>query len=100
VSGGADPDLYVDLDALTLLANQLGQIKASLEGAKEHIESLDRRLGSDRVIDAFDGFINGWKDGRKKIVEEVESIVDIVRGAVEGYHENEDRIIRAARSGS
>jgi archaellum component FlaC len=98
VSGG-DPDLYIDLDAADLLGSQLGQIKSSLDDAMGTVEGLDGRLGSPRAVDGFKDFIDGWKDGRQKILGEIDEIVDKLKGAVHEYQENETRIAKAAHSG-
>ena len=92
-----DACLFVDLDALDLLARQLGQIKAALADAKDHFAEFDARLGSARMADSLDGFVKGWKDGRKKILDEVDGLVEQVKGAAEAYAENEKQIIKAAR---
>jgi hypothetical protein len=99
VTLASDPDLFVDLDALDLLARQLGQIKDALAMAKENVTEFDARLGSPRLHDSLDDFVKGWKDGRKKITEDVDGLVDKITGAAEAYRANEKEIIKATRGG-
>jgi hypothetical protein len=96
----ADPDLYIDLDGAEILGNQLAQVKGLLTDAVGTIETLDGRLGSPRVVDGFETFISGWKDGRKKILGEIDEVAEKLKGSVEAYQETERRIIKAAEAGS
>lgn len=91
----ADPDLYVDLDALEELVRQLGQIRASLEDAGERVDRFDRRLGSARIEEALDDFVSGWKDGRKKIIGEIDALIGKCQGASESYAAQEDAVVKA-----
>ncbi|MGH9042031.1 MAG: hypothetical protein ACRDZ3_17565 [Acidimicrobiia bacterium] len=95
----ADPDLYVDLDAMHELASQLGQIRAALVEAKDMINSFDPRLGSERVEDALNDFLSGWQDGRNRIIEGVEALIGQCQGSIDTYLENERRIIKSTGKG-
>jgi len=94
-----EPDLYVDVDALQELARQLQHIKGALAEADEAVDAYDARLGSERIEDALDDFIRGWKDGRKEIIEAIGNLFDSVSGSVRTYEENEARLSKAAGSG-
>ena len=96
----ADPDLYVDLDAMEELARQLGQIRAALAEADDSVNLFDSRLGSERIEDALNDFVSGWKDGRKRIIEAVEGLMGSCQGSVDTYLENERRIIKSTGKGS
>jgi len=91
----ADPDLFVDLDALEELVRQLGQIRASLEDAGERVDRFDHRLGSVRIGDALDDFVSGWKDGRQKIIEGIDALIGKCQGASESYIAHEDAVVKA-----
>ena len=93
-------DLYVDVDALGELSRQLSQIKAALESADDSVDAKDGRLGSERIEDALDDFIDGWKDGRKKIIEGIDGLMDRIQGAVDAYLAQEAEISKAATSGA
>ena len=93
-------DLYVDVDALGELARQLSQIKAALESADDGVDAKDGRLGSERIEDALDDFIDGWKDGRKKIIEGIDGLMGRIQGAVDTYQAQEAEIAGAASGGA
>jgi hypothetical protein len=90
-------DLYVDIDALTEMYNQMGSIFQALDNAEGDVNSYDSALGSDRLEGKLNDFVGGWKDGRKKIKDGVASLADAIQGAVEGYNENEGNISKATK---
>jgi len=92
-----DPDLYCDVEALTTLANQLTTIHDQLARAGDISHQYDRQLGSNRLENAIHDFIEGWKDGRKKIEGEVEGLAKKAAGAAATYQENEQRLIDATK---
>ncbi len=92
---GSGVDLFVDVDALTELSRQLTQIKSSLDGAQASIDAHKGRLGSSRMEGALDDFIGGWEDGRKKIVQGVEGLLQRIRGAADAYNEQESKLAGA-----
>jgi hypothetical protein len=96
----ADPELYVDLDAMQELARQLGEIRAALMEAEAAVNAFDPRLGSERIEGALNDFVSGWKDGRKRIIEGVDALIGQCQGAVDTYLENERRIIKSTGKGS
>lgn len=90
-------DLYVDIDALTEMHSQMTSICQALEDAGDDVNAYDRALGSPRIEGKLDDFIDGWKDGRKKIKDGVASLADAVKGACEAYNENEANIKKATQ---
>jgi hypothetical protein len=90
-----DPDLYVDVDALELLVLQLDQIRVHLDGARDAIDTYDARLGSERIEEALDGFVSGWKDGRKQIVDSIDDLLARCRLSIDTYRDQERQIVRA-----
>jgi hypothetical protein len=94
-----DPELYCDVDALEVLTRQLGAVKAVLENAKETLQGADGGGGSWVFHQALNEFIEGWKDGRKKIIGEIDELLDKVRGSAQAYRDTEAEICRAARGG-
>lgn len=92
-------DLYVDVDALTELSRQLEQVKRSLEGAQDSIDAYRGRLGSSRIEDALGDFVDGWRDGRKKIIGGVDDLLGRIRGAIDTYNEQERKLAEATRTG-
>ena len=93
-------ELYVDPDALSELARQLQQVKAALQNADERVGAYGGRLGSERIEDALDDFVNGWRDGRRKIIEGIDGLLGRVNGAIETYLEQEEKLSEAAGAGA
>ncbi len=92
-------DLYVDVDALTELARQLSAVKAALQSTKGDVNAYDPRLGSERIEDALDDFVFGWRDGRRQLIEGIEGLAARLTGAVETYTEQEAALSSAAGGG-
>jgi len=90
-------DLYVDVDALSELSRQLQQVKASLERVSDDISAYNGRLGSSRIEDALGDFIDGWRDGRKKIIGGIEGLLGRIQGAIDTYNEQEEKLSQAAK---
>jgi hypothetical protein len=91
----SDPDLYVDLPALEELVRQLGQIRASLEKAGDRVDAFDARLRSERIEEALNDFVSGWKDGRRKIIEGIDALLGKCQGAADTYADQEQAVIKA-----
>jgi hypothetical protein len=87
--------LSVDVDALSELSRQLGEIKASLERVSDSMDGYDRRLGSGRIEGALDDFVGGWRDGRKKIIAGIENLLGRIQGATDAYLEQEKKLSEA-----
>jgi hypothetical protein len=90
-------DLYVDIEALTEMHRQMGSICQALEDAGDNVNAYDSALGSPRIEGKLNDFVSGWKDGRKKIKDGVQSLAEAVQGACDSYNENEDNIIKASK---
>ena len=89
--------MYVDVDALKAMSGHLDEIKASLKDAAGDVNRYDRRLGSSRIEDALDEFVEGWRDGRQKILEGIDGLHDRIRMAIDAYLKQEDALAKAAR---
>jgi hypothetical protein len=90
-------DLYVDVDALSELTRHLSEVKAALQRANENVNRSAGTLGSERLADALGEFVDGWRDGRRHLIEEVDALLGRVRTAVETYLEQEAQLSRASR---
>ena len=95
---GDTVDLYVDLDALGELALKLSQVKAALERSGTIAGSAG--CGSPGLEEALEEFIDGWRDGRRKIIEGIDGELNKIRGAADAYREQEAMISKAAGAGS
>jgi len=90
-------DIYVDLDALQQLANQLSSIKDALDNVKDDLESYEPALGSQHVADRLHAFVGGWKDGRKKITGNIDKLQQKVAGVAQTYSEQEQKLAQSSQ---
>jgi hypothetical protein len=74
--------LAVDLDGLAGFANRLESIRGRMNGTRTLIDGYDGKLGSERVESALGKFESGWKDGRKKIDNNLERLSALAGQAV------------------
>ncbi len=93
-------DLYVDLDALGTLSAQMSQIKATLEAAPDRAGASAGELGSARIDDALGDFVDGWRDGRTKIIGGIDALAGRTEGAAGAYVAQEQALASAAGGGS
>jgi hypothetical protein len=89
---------YVDLDAMQQLASQLSAIYQSLGGATNELNSFEPAMGSSRVADALGDFGDGWRDGRKTLMSEIDSLMQAIQGSYEDYLYSETQLARASSS--
>lgn len=92
-------DIVVDLDALQQLANRLSYIRSSLENYSSDLSAYGDALGSDQVKGELDSFVSGWKDGRKKIEDNVGKLLGKVQGVAQTYQQQEDALAKQAQAG-
>lgn len=90
-------DIYVDLDALQQLASRLTSIKDALDNVKDDLESYEPALGSQHVADRLHAFVNGWKDGRKKISGNIDKLQQKVSGIAQTYAEQEQKLAESSQ---
>ncbi len=95
----AGVELYVDVDALGELSRQLQAVKTALEDASEEVGGYGGRLGSERLAEALEGFVGGWRDGRRKIIGAIDSQQGRMQGAADTYREQEEQLSQAAGAG-
>lgn len=86
------PDVCVDLDAMQTLANRLYTVRDELSQVNDAVGGA---IGSRRVEERLNEFVNSWKDGRQKIVDEIDSLIEVIRGASDTYGITETNLIDA-----
>ena len=89
------PQMIRDIGALEETLNQLRQIKDALDSVKDDVNSYDADLGSERLEDALERFVDGWRDGRKKILGSLEGTVKRLEAAIAEYESLEREIVEA-----
>ena len=92
-------DLFVDVDGLLELSRRLEEVKTSLQQVRQDVGQSPARLGSSRLGSALDDFVDGWKDGRRKIIEGIDGLQGRIRTAVDAYSEQEEALSSASGAG-
>jgi hypothetical protein len=90
--------LVVDLDALQELGNRLALIHDCLTHYNDDVQAYGAAIGSARVQHQLDSFVSGWKDGRKKINDNVTNLRGKVEGVAQTYLEQEQAIVKQSQS--
>jgi hypothetical protein len=91
-----DRTIELDPEALAEVARQMSLIVSALEDAGDDKDLYADDLGDEHVQDRFGAFVNGWRDGRKRIIGDCEKLGGMVSGALEAYLENETNIADGA----
>ncbi|MBD0738565.1 MULTISPECIES: hypothetical protein [unclassified Streptomyces] len=80
----AKGDLTISLIGLSDLATGLRSVKTRMDDTGQVDRALGNgELGSSRAHDALDGFMHGWKDGRKEIDSGLESVAKMAQAVVD-----------------
>jgi hypothetical protein len=77
--------LIVDLDGLDGLAQRLRQIKDDLGAARRQFNGHGDAVGDSRVNLALEDFEEHWRDGRRKVSENVEALATMAAESVKAY---------------
>ena len=91
VSGACGPvAIHVDLDALIALQADLETIRGELAAMDcGAVTGGAGVLGGVDVADAVDGFVDGWREGRERITEELTQCVSGLGDAISAYEQSE-----------
>ncbi len=77
-------DLVLSLAGLETLAGQLRSIKKRMDDTGQVDRKLGHgELGSSAAFDALEGFMDGWKDGRKEIDAGIDGVAKMAQEIVD-----------------
>ncbi len=74
-------------------------------GIKDALQRSDeigldgRRIGSERLETALADFVDGWRDGRRRIIERIDGQLARIGWAIDTYREQEAALSRATEAG-
>ena len=90
-------DVYVDLDALNSVQQELTTLLNALTGVDngEAAKADAESMGSPAVADAVRRFASNWAEGRDAIVENLQACQRYAATAVEQYHQTENALSQA-----
>lgn len=98
--GSGTPWLHVDLDALQAVHARLRTLAGDLARLEPGSSVASADYGNEAVRRAVGGFLEDWKDGRNRIGERLDEIVDVVALAVQAYGNTDRTVHNAARGPS
>lgn len=78
-------DLEVDLDGLSRLAAALDRIGDRLERARGELRGAQDALGDEQVVDGLERFEERWRDGRKDIRDNAETLARMLQESAAAY---------------
>lgn len=84
------PDLVVDLEGLDALVSELTTVKRGLANTPDQVDSSRPTIGSGEVCDAMDHFQSHWKDGRKHIGDNVDTMVSMLQESTKAYRKADE----------
>jgi hypothetical protein len=96
--GGGPVELFVDIEALGRLRNEIQTLEAELGDlpTQEGMNTDATALGGDDVAGAMDRFAVFWNDGRARVTENIGQCRVLAEGAAEAYTGAENAIQNAA----
>ncbi len=80
-------DLEVDLLGLSRLASALHRIADGLEVARGELRGFADSLGDEQVADGVERFEDRWRDGRKDLQEDAQTLSMMLTESVRAYHQ-------------
>lgn len=83
-------DLTVDVDGLESLTSTIRDIQARLNDTKDLIDDTRGAIGSGTVCDALDHFQSHWKDGRKHINKNADTMASMLSDSVSAYRKTDE----------
>lgn len=93
---GSKGDLTLSLIGLSDLAHDLRSIKQRMDDTGQVDRALGHgELGSTKAWDALDGFMHGWRDGRKEIDGGLESVAKMAQSVVDEITKTDEELKNA-----
>ncbi|WP_129840767.1 hypothetical protein [Streptomyces sp. RFCAC02] len=87
--GDSGERMAIPLTELTEFAPQLREVKDYMNRTGDTFDSYNDSFGDDRVVDALDSFVSGWKDGRGDISEQLEGLAKMTETVIQTVNDFE-----------
>ncbi|MFI1096192.1 hypothetical protein [Streptomyces sp. NPDC020917] len=93
---GSKGDLTLSLIGLSDLADELRSIKQRMDDTGQVDRALGHgELGSSEALDALDGFLHGWRDGRKEIDRGIDNVAEMAQTVVDQLTKTDGDLAKA-----
>lgn len=91
-------DLVVDIDGLESLMATVRRIQKGLNETKTVVERNAWAIGSGEVVAAMDHFQSHWKDGRKHINENADTMSSMLTDSVAAYRKTDEELATSVQT--
>ncbi|UED84406.1 hypothetical protein [Streptomyces profundus] len=91
---GSEERMAIPLAELQEFAPQLRSVKEYMNRTGDTFDQYNDSFGDDRVVDALDSFVSGWKDGRSDISEQLTGLADMTDTVITTVTDYEDELAR------
>ncbi|WP_052851504.1 hypothetical protein [Streptomyces avicenniae] len=81
--------MAIPLTELAEFGPQLRSVREYMNRTGDTFDSYNDSFGDDRVVDALDSFVNGWKDGRGDISEQLEGLAEMADTVIQTVNDFE-----------
>lgn len=87
------PEIIHNIETLRELQESLRSVyKDILVPQKGEFEFAVHEIGHRKAADAVESFYGGWNDGRTKVLEGLESMIQSLKVVISAYEETESRL--------
>ncbi|MEV1010367.1 hypothetical protein [Streptomyces sp. NPDC049881] len=90
--GDGGERMAIPLTELAEFGPQLRTVKEYMNRTGDTFDSYNDAFGDDRVVDALDDFVSGWKDGRGDISEQLEGLAEMADTVIRTVDEFETEL--------
>lgn len=88
-------DLAVDPQALATLAARLSRIRENVKALPGFVQGGAEALGDGDLADRLRSFVDGWRDGRQAIEDDITQVLGFLQGAAQTYASHDDQLAAA-----
>lgn len=88
-------DLKVDFDALRASSTSLQQIADAFQGLESRVSGAEDDWGSSAIAGAMGDFAGNWDSHRRKVVQALGSLRELVDQALEGFEQTDRQLAGA-----
>ncbi|WP_049580023.1 hypothetical protein [Streptomyces sp. SBT349] len=96
---GSEERLAIPLAELSEFAPQLRSVQEYMNRTGNTFDQYTDALGDNRVVDALDSFVDGWKDGREDISQQLTGLAEMADTVITTVNDFEVELTRSLTEG-
>ncbi|MFJ1972973.1 hypothetical protein ACIO93_30385 [Streptomyces sp. NPDC087903] len=90
-------DLIVDFTLLSTSAKQLSAIRTEFRDLGEWKDDITSVVGASELREAMTDFIDNWDDNRKRLLESLEGVGNMVEGTRDAFKALDDELAKSGK---